>query len=195
MKILFEDTKRYEINIQRSVFISYSTYVESREKAEEFIKNHFDKTATHNCWAYKIESLENYTDDREPSSTAGKPILNSIKSLSLDYAVCLVIRHFGGKKLGIRGLIDAYSSAAKGSLSQLPKLSSYFDVVVDLFYDKLAILDYFMLSKKAKVDKEKSEYTDRVRLFYTVPAEFKDEVVEKLNSLRLKYEIKEEYLK
>ncbi len=195
MKILFDEVKEYKVNIQRSVFISYSTYVDSREKAEEFIKKYSDKTAAHNCWAYKIKELENYTDDREPSGTAGKPMFNAIKSLSLDYVVVLVIRFFGGKKLGIRGLIDAYSGAARGSLSQLPPLTKYFDISIELFYDKLSIVDYFLLSKKAKIDKEKSEYTDKVKLFYSIESKFKGEVVEKLNSLRVKYKMGEEYLK
>ena len=195
MKILYKEIKRYEINIQRSIFISFATYVDSQEKAIDFIKKNSDRNATHNCWAYKINGLENFSDDREPSGTAGKPILNSIKSLSLNYTVVLVIRHFGGRKLGIRGLINAYSSAAKKALEQLPKLSRYFDLTVEMFYDKLSIVDYYLLSKKAKIDKEKSEYTDRVKLYYTVPAEYRKEVVEKLNSLRIKYSIGDDYLK
>jgi putative IMPACT (imprinted ancient) family translation regulator len=113
MKIYFNETKEYKTNIQKSIFISYCTYVDSVEKAEVFIKKYSDKSASHNCWAYKIKEKENYTDDREPSGTAGRPIFNSIKSLSLDYVVVLIIRFFGGKKLGIRGLIDAYSKAAR----------------------------------------------------------------------------------
>lgn len=195
MKILYKETKRYEINIQRSVFIGLTTYVDSQEKAIDFIKKNSDRNATHNCWAYKINGLENFTDDREPSGTAGKPILNSIKSLSLDYVVVLVIRHFGGRKLGIRGLINAYSSTAKKALEQLPKLSKYFDLEVEMFYDKLSIVDYYLLSKEAKIDKERSEYTDRVKLYYTVPSEYKKEITEKLNSLRVKYFVGEDYLK
>ena len=73
--------------------------------------------ATHVCWAYNIGAPDNpssyYSDDGEPSGTAGQPILQSIKHEKLDNVVLAVVRYFGGIKLGVRGLIDTYRAAAQ----------------------------------------------------------------------------------
>ena len=73
--------------------------------------------ATHVCWAYNVGAPDNpssyYSDDGEPSGTAGQPILQSIKHEKLDNVVLAVVRYFGGIKLGVRGLIDTYRAAAQ----------------------------------------------------------------------------------
>lgn len=72
--------------------------------------------ATHICFAYVLsvyEKLERSSDDGEPGGTAGKPILNQIKSAKLTEVLVAVIRYYGGTKLGVSGLIDAYKNAAR----------------------------------------------------------------------------------
>lgn len=106
---------------KRSKFISYAVPVSSVEEAmaviEQKRKEYYD--ARHVCWAYVIgekEREERANDDGEPSSTAGKPILGQIYSHKLTNIVVIVIRYFGGVKLGTGGLIVAYREAAKASI-------------------------------------------------------------------------------
>jgi uncharacterized YigZ family protein len=106
---------REKVTIQRSIFISTAEHAENIDKAKSFISavsKEFN-AANHNCWAYKIGEFELCSDSGEPSGTAGKPILNAIKSSNLDRIVVVVTRYFGGIKLGTRGLIDAYGYATK----------------------------------------------------------------------------------
>jgi len=102
---------------QRSKFISYAlpvqTVEEVKEKIEAFRKQYHD--ARHVCWAYMLgaERLQfRANDDGEPSSTAGKPILGIINSCGLTDVLIVVVRYFGGVKLGTSGLIAAYRVAA-----------------------------------------------------------------------------------
>lgn len=107
---------------KRSKFISHALPVANEEEAmahiEEFRKRYYD--ARHVCWAYRIgkqEMIERANDDGEPSSTAGKPILGQIHSNELTDILVVVIRYFGGVKLGTGGLITAYKSAAAEAIS------------------------------------------------------------------------------
>ncbi|BBE31320.1 hypothetical protein OSSY52_14610 [Tepiditoga spiralis] len=104
--------------IKRSEFIGNSFYVKSEIDAKEKIKeiSFKYKNATHNCWAYKIGKNFNYSDNGEPSGTAGKPILGSIEKYDLNNILIIVTRYFGGIKLGVRGLIDAYSETAEKTI-------------------------------------------------------------------------------
>jgi len=85
-------------------------------------KNHGEfphPQATHICFAYVLtvyEKLERSSDDGEPGGTAGKPILNQIKSAKLTEVLVAIIRYYGGTKLGVSGLIDAYKNAARLAL-------------------------------------------------------------------------------
>lgn len=114
---------RKEIKVKRSLFISTASYVRDQKEAELFISKISKdfNNASHNCWAYKIGKIEMSSDNGEPSGTAGWPILNTIKSLNLDRTVVIVTRYFGGIKLGIRGLRDAYESATKIVLENASK--------------------------------------------------------------------------
>ena len=111
-----------KLNIERSIFIASAVKVSSCQQAKEFIKEiskHYND-ATHNCWAYKIienDSVQSdFSDDREPSGTAGRPILGVIEKNRITNAAVVVTRYFGGVKLGVRGLIQAYAQAAQSSI-------------------------------------------------------------------------------
>lgn len=107
---------------KRSRFIAYAvpvrTVEEVKEQVDKFKKQYYD--ARHVCWAYML-GPERITfrsnDDGEPSGTAGKPILGQINSLGLTDLLIVVVRYFGGIKLGTGGLIVAYKTAAAEVLS------------------------------------------------------------------------------
>ncbi len=106
---------------KKSKFIAQIRPVSSAEEAEAFIeevkKEHWN--ATHNCPAYIIgvnQNIQKFSDDGEPSGTAGLPILEMMKAYEVVDAVIVVTRYFGGTLLGRGGLIRAYGGAAKAAL-------------------------------------------------------------------------------
>ncbi|GAB4817549.1 hypothetical protein N2152v2_004595 [Parachlorella kessleri] len=80
-----------------------------------------DLAATHNCWAYKVGQQYRSSDDGEPSGTAGRPILAAIEGEDLEGVCVLVVRYYGGIKLGAGGLVRAYGGAARDCLRAAPK--------------------------------------------------------------------------
>ena len=104
--------------IKKSTFIGTAAPVENVEEAKTFIakvKGKY-KDANHNAFAYRVgvkneKSL--FSDDREPSKTAGMPIHNAIRSAEITNVAIVVTRYFGGIKLGIGGLIQAYGETAR----------------------------------------------------------------------------------
>lgn len=104
-----------------SKFISFAIPVNSSDEAKEIVKSYQKKyyDARHVCWAYMIgtDRSEFYSNDNgEPSGTAGKPILGQINSYELTNILIVVIRYFGGIKLGTSGLIVAYKAAAADAI-------------------------------------------------------------------------------
>jgi uncharacterized YigZ family protein len=104
-----------------SRFIGFAFHVMDEEDVKQALelvqKEH--PTARHHCYAYRINPLNERwraNDDGEPSSSAGKPILNQLKSMQLLNVVVIVVRYFGGTLLGVSGLIHAYREAAKLAL-------------------------------------------------------------------------------
>lgn len=112
---------RHKIKIQRSSFIGSVDVVSSGDEAESFInkiKKEFFK-ATHNCFAYRLDKNRfRFSDDGEPSGTAGKPILTILEKHNLEQVVIVVTRYFGGIKLGRGGLLRAYCECAKQTIAQ-----------------------------------------------------------------------------
>jgi uncharacterized YigZ family protein len=117
--ILTESESLYKVS--GSKHIGKSFRVHSEKQAKQIIQELWEEhpQATHICFAYVLtvyEKLERSSDDGEPGGTAGKPILNQIKSAKLTEVLVVVIRYYGGTKLGVSGLIDAYKNAAKLAL-------------------------------------------------------------------------------
>ena len=126
--------------IRKSLFISYVERAASEETALAFIESirrkHWD--ATHNCYAYIIGDqgdIKRFSDDGEPSGTAGKPILNVLERLDLTNTVIVVTRYFGGIMLGAGGLIRAYGESAKVGIEASGLVERVLSSVVRLSVD------------------------------------------------------------
>jgi uncharacterized YigZ family protein len=102
----------YEEDIRKSRFVALALSVRSPDEALRFFVEHSVSAATHNCWAYRIGSEYRFNDDGEPGGTAGRPILQAIEGQQCDQVAVLVVRWFGGIKLGPGGLIRAYGGVA-----------------------------------------------------------------------------------
>lgn len=107
-----------EIEIKHSRFIAHAARVDCLEETLAFFESVADPSATHNCWAWRLDHLYRFNDDGEPASTAGRPILSAIEGKGLDHAMVVVTRHFGGTKLGVGGLVRAYSGSAAKCLDR-----------------------------------------------------------------------------
>lgn len=119
--IRIEKNETCEITEKKSRFIAYLAYVTTEEDAQSFVaqikKKHYD--ARHNVYAYILNSGgKKYSDDGEPSKTAGYPILEMLENKGVTDVVCVVTRYFGGTLLGTGGLIRAYTKSAKDCLEK-----------------------------------------------------------------------------
>ncbi|NMC00647.1 MAG: YigZ family protein, partial [Thermoanaerobaculaceae bacterium] len=101
-----------------SLLFPVSTIEEAEEIRKKIAKEYYD--ASHHCFALRIglgkELIEKFSDAGEPSHTAGEPILSALKQSQVSNALCIVVRYFGGTKLGTGGLIRAYHKSALSSI-------------------------------------------------------------------------------
>lgn len=98
--------------VRKSRFVAHAAPITDEDAALNFIAGQRDATASHNCWAWRIGERYRFHDDGEPGGTAGRPILAAIDGQGLDQVVVLVMRWFGGIKLGAGGLVRAYGGTA-----------------------------------------------------------------------------------
>ncbi|WP_019408734.1 IMPACT family protein [Pseudomonas psychrophila] len=111
----------YREEIRKSRFITLAAPITSAQQAHDFIEQHSDLNATHNCWAWKLGAQYRSSDDGEPGGTAGRPILSAIEAQDCDQVVVLVIRWYGGIQLGTGGLARAYGGGANKCLQNAEK--------------------------------------------------------------------------
>jgi uncharacterized YigZ family protein len=111
-----------ETVVKKSRFIACVAPAPTVSDAVAFVAAASEPDARHNCWAFRVGSdVTRSSDDGEPSGTAGKPILASIERSGLSHVVVVVVRYFGGIKLGAPGLTRAYSNAASACLKEAPR--------------------------------------------------------------------------
>lgn len=114
---------RHDAVIENSEFLAFAERADTPEAALgqlAALKVRYPD-ATHHCWAYKIAALYRFNDDGEPSGTAGAPILRAIEGQGVDHVMVVVVRFYGGIKLGTGGLVRAYGRIAAECLRTAPK--------------------------------------------------------------------------
>ncbi len=112
MSKILTQTAEFQQIIKRSRFLVFAGYCSDEQTAGEFLEQYRDLSSSHNCWAWRTGQQYRSDDDGEPSGTAGRPILRAIEQQDFDHTVVLVIRWFGGIKLGAGGLSRAYGGCA-----------------------------------------------------------------------------------
>lgn len=180
-----------ELTVERSRFIGRCLEVTTEAEAKAFVAQIREEhsQASHNCYAYRIGSSENpieyFNDHGEPSGTAGKPILGAIQRLNLTNVVIVVTRYFGGKKLGVRGLIEAYGQIATltlqeaGAAIRIPK----FTATLIYNYSEHSLVLHRLQQVEAEV--LKTEYTEVVTAEISVPLERESDFASLINELPL----------
>lgn len=175
--------------IEKSRFIGYTKPVKTEEEAVEFIesikKKHRD--ATHNVPVYLIGAnfdIQRYSDDGEPSGTAGVPILSMLKNEGITDIAIVVTRYFGGIKLGTGGLVRAYTSAAKNAIfeSDVVEMVSYKIIELDLDYTLHGSVLNFISMNSRYIIKD-TEFTEKVLMKICVEEPMLDEFTSKIVDL------------
>ncbi len=155
-----------EIIIKNSRFITFLIKINNLEQIQfnlEKLKKDYPK-ATHYCYAYIINDIKKASDDKEPSGTAGIPILNVLEKENLTNILCVVIRYFGGIKLGAGGLVRAYNKSVVTALDKVDKISlvSGFKLIIEFDYANEKELNY-LLNDSTIINKE---FQDKIK--YTI---------------------------
>lgn len=176
------------LNEQRSKFYSFAHHISSADEALEIVaeyrKKYYD--ARHVCWAYRLgKNGEEYrlNDDGEPSSTAAKPIYGQMLSLELSDLIVIVVRYFGGIKLGTSGLIEAYRESARLALENAER-----EAVVE--HSKLRItFDYPIMGDIMRIVKESSaavvnqDFRERCKLDISIRMDDKESLSNRINAI------------
>lgn len=136
-----------------SKFLAYAYHVTSEEQIHTLIealrKRYYD--ATHHCYAYRLGhdgAVFRANDDGEPSSTAGRPILGQLLSHELTDCLIVVVRYFGGTKLGVPGLIQAYKESAAAVIAQSRIVERTVDEVFEVSFSYISMNDIMRIIKE-----------------------------------------------
>lgn len=167
-----------EIIIKNSRFITFLFKVETKNEIEnklELIKKNHPK-ATHYCYAYITSKFKKSSDDGEPGGTAGIPILNVLEKEKLTNVLAIVVRYFGGIKLGAGGLVRAYSKSITEALSKTNYISLVDGYLIELTFDykNQKNIDYILKDSIIK------EQIFQEKIYYKVL--IKKELLESLSS-------------
>lgn len=172
----------------RSKFLAFAHHVESVEQALEIVKEYRKKyyNARHCCYAYRIGFMgEEFrmNDDGEPSSTAGKPILGQIDSNGLTNTLIIVVRYFGGVKLGTSGLIVAYREASSDAIAHCDIEERFIEEQIKFTFS------YPMMNAVMKIVKDMNPriinqvFDNTCELTLSIRKSYADELKTRLNKL------------
>lgn len=190
-KTLFESTQPIEIKEKNSRFISQCFPVSTKEEAEETVKKlwkiHYD--CTHICFAYLLGEGEiqtfRYSDDGEPSGTAGLPIYNEILRKELFNVLVTSVRYYGGIKLGTGGLTRTYGASARAALDscEIKTVIIKKELVAEIPFDLTGIAMSY-IGRFEGLEIESTTYTEsgssvNVRIPIASVEKFISEMVEK----------------
>ncbi len=177
-----------EIIINKSRFIGYAKPVEDEEEALKFIEEISTKhrDATHNVYAYALgqnSNIQRFSDDGEPSGTAGIPALEVIKKENLRNVVVVITRYFGGIKLGAGGLIRAYTKGAKIGIEAgiIVDMILHKKIKIRIDYTSYGKVENYILSEDYILDE--SVYDDKVNIFILVNEKMEDEFISMITDL------------
>lgn len=166
-----KNTTTNKLEIKNSKFITVLKQIDNTtniNKILEEIKEEYPK-ATHYCYGYITETTKKSSDDKEPSNTAGLPILNVLEKDNIINVIAIVVRYFGGIKLGASGLIRAYTKAVKEAInnSELVDLIPGHEVEITFSYNKQKEIDYLLKNYKI-INKE---YLENIIYNILIPKE------------------------
>lgn len=161
--------REYEINKSRFITLIYK--INNEDDVKKYlndVKNKY-KDATHYCYGYIIDSNYRFSDDGEPGGTAGAPIFNVINENNLNNVLCIVVRYFGGIKLGAGGLVRAYSNCVSKTLIEAIKMKIIdgYQIELNIEYENIDRIDYLLRDKQVIY----KEFNDKIKYIINIDKE------------------------
>lgn len=179
-----------EIIIKNSRFICYLYKIKDITEVSNHLNNikQIEKDATHYCYAYILNDIKKSSDDGEPSGTAGIPILKVLENNDLNNILAIVIRYFGGIKLGAGGLVRAYTKSVTNTLSldNIINLTKGYNIDIEFNYNQIKEIDYIL--KDITINNK--QFNNTIAYNIDIPISFLETI--KLN--KLNYSINKEIL-
>ena len=171
-----------------SKFITYAFPVTCEEdikiEIDKLKKEYYD--ARHHCYAYMLgadKKTFRANDDGEPSSTAGKPILGQILSTELTNILIVVIRYFGGTKLGVSGLIRAYKTAALDAISNAEIIEKTVNDIYDIHFDYLVMNDVMRIIKEEEPLQIDQDFNLTCRITLSIRQSEVEKIIERFSKI------------
>lgn len=171
-----------------SKFIALAYPVYSEEEVKEILaglkKQYYD--ARHHCYAYSLgadKSRYRANDDGEPNHSAGDPILGQIRSFDLSNVLVVVVRYFGGTKLGVSGLINAYKTSTAEALSNATIVEKYETALLQVHFAYPQMNDVMSLVKEYDLGVREQHFELDCRMTLEVRRKLQEEVSGKLESI------------
>lgn len=171
------------IEIKKSKFICYLHRTNDEQEAKDFLKS-IKKThssATHHCSAMIIGDIVRSNDDGEPSQTAGQPMLMALQGHELQDIIAVVVRYFGGIKLGTGGLVRAYGSSVSKAIEQatLVHVVDMNEYAITFAYDYIGKVESFF--RQNDIEIAATSYDANVTIHYLCQHDIQDELIELTN--------------
>jgi len=175
-----------EFKDRGSKFFGYVKHIKSEDDFSKFLKEvkaeHFK--ARHHCFGYRLMDLDKfrYSDDGEPSGTAGKPIFNQLLSYELVDVACIVVRYFGGTKLGTSGLINAYKLGAKEAINNATIESLFKQEKINIAFDYGLMGNLMKTIKYLELKIDSTDYGETPNLNLIVNRSLVNETIVKIKA-------------
>ncbi|MDR4989321.1 MAG: YigZ family protein [Bacteroidales bacterium] len=172
-----------------SKFISFAFPVSNEVQVEEHLESVRKKyhDARHHCYAWALgygRTSYKINDDGEPSGTAGKPIYGQIRAHDLTNLLIVVLRYFGGTKLGIRGLINAYKGASIDALTNNVIITETLKTQYRIVFDYLVMNEVMQIMKEYELEQRHQDFGLSCTLVFSVRQSKADVVLRKLNKIK-----------
>jgi len=177
-----------EIIIKNSKFICFLYKINSLNEINNIFniikKEH--KDATHCCYAYILDDIKKSSDDGEPGGTAGIPILKVLENNNLNYILAIVVRYFGGIKLGAGGLVRAYTKSVTNTITNDNLVSLIKGYNLDITFDYNNIKDIDYLLKDIKINNKIFDTTVKYNI------DIEEKFLENIKNKNINYTINKE---
>ena len=171
-----------------SKFLAYAYPVTSEEQIREILdalrKQYYD--ATHHCYAWRLGShAEQFrsNDDGEPSGTAGKPILGQLLSHELTDCLIVVVRYFGGTKLGVSGLIQAYKESAQEAIAASEIVEKTVDISVHVEFSYVSMNDIMRIVKEESPRIDEQSFDNLCSMTLSIRQSRAQRLIDRLNKV------------
>ena len=180
-----------------SKFIAYAYPVYSEEEVKEKLEEvkKLEHSARHHCYAYILnpdKSAQRANDDGEPSSTAGKPILGQMLSKDLTNILIVVVRYFGGVKLGVPGLIRSYKTAASQAILEATIITKTLKEQYEVSFKYPQMNDVMRLVKEFDLEVVNTDFQIDCKLIFAAPKSKANSI---LDTFKKNHELSIKYIK